>query len=256
MHAISNKSSSTKASSRATTWTLSHDAYCLTYSLTPSAKLLWQWFVKMGEGLELEADLQLEFNNWVTKKRGKPYDPKTLKSAIAQLNDNSIIKIVRRYSWKIYKLFLRPLDWLTPKKKSQDQGEISAFHGSNRTTAESEVNNNNNIVIDDEIIEEAEKVLTVCEENGIVFNPVKSPEILDYSLENVNMAIECFIAAGGHEVDRFGRRKIRNPQGWLLKCLRYGYWEKTDSWSFYSLLSAFGMSDESIEAMRSRFTRK
>lgn len=236
------------------TWTLKHDAYSLAHSLTPSAKLLWQWLVKEGEGLEIETDLQTEFNNWVYKQRGKPYDPKTLKSAIAQLGNCAVINVVRKYSWKIYKIFLRPLDWINPKKNIRSSEQNSTLRTSKPDEAKDGLNNNNNTYISDEQIQNAEEVLTVCETNGIVFNPIKSPEILDYTIEEVNLAIECFIAAGGHEVNRFGRRKIRNPQGWLLECLRNAYWEKVEGWSFYNLLAAFGMSDEDVENMRSRFT--
>lgn len=236
-------------------WTIKHDAYCLTNSLTPSAKLLWQYLVYQGEEQELELDIEDEFNHWVVGKRGKPFDPKTLKTAFKQLGDCAIINVLRKFSWKAYKFFLRPLDWLTPKKKIQNPESIPDLHSSKDWIAEVEVSNNNNNYLSDEDIDEMEKVLDVCEKNGIVFNPVKSPEILDYTLEDVNLAIECFIAAGGHEVNRFGRRKIRNPHGWLLKCLRHAYWEKAESWSFSSLLMAFGMSYESIEAMRSRISR-
>jgi hypothetical protein len=236
MHKNNNKSTSV--------WTKKHDAFCLNHGFTPSAKLLWQWLVHKGEGQELEPDLQEEFNKWVLSERGKAYDPKTLKSAIKQLDDCAIINVLRKFSWKIYKIFLRPLDWLAPKKKSRKSESISNKHPSNYTEAEDGVNNNNNTSFTCEEVEEMEQVLTACEEAGIAFNPQKSPEILDYTIEEVNLAIKCFIAAGGNEVNRFGRRKIRNPQGWLIQCLRNAYWEQVNSWSFAGLIAALGIQKQ------------
>jgi hypothetical protein len=94
----------TKTVPRVTNWSLKHDECSLENHLTPSAKLLWHWLVdnsKKGVGFgELEPDLQKEFNNWVAKHRGKPFDPKTIKSAIKQLISCSLITVLRKFSCK------------------------------------------------------------------------------------------------------------------------------------------------------------
>lgn len=131
-----------KTVNHACNWTSKHDEFCLIHAFTPSAKLLWQWLVYGGENKELEPDLQEEFNEWVGKKRGKPFDPKTIKTALKQLDDCGLINIVRKFSWKVYRLFLRPLDWLTPRKKPRYSERFSNLDPSNGISAEEEVNNN------------------------------------------------------------------------------------------------------------------
>jgi hypothetical protein len=115
--------------------------------------------------------LKKEFNNWVGKKRGKPYDPKTLKSAIKQLDDCAVINILRKFSWKVYRICLRPLDWLTPKKKSRFAEQISSLYPSTSTSAESEVNNSNIILSslsdsEDKELQRRIEIVKLCEQYG------------------------------------------------------------------------------------------
>jgi hypothetical protein len=86
-----------------------------------------------------------------------------------------------------------------------------------------------------------ESVLSECEKAGIVFDPKQSPEILEYAIEEVKSAIALFHSRGGHETDWRGKRKIKNPQGWLLACLRKRWYDQADQWTFTGLLAALGV---------------
>ncbi|MBW4571838.1 MAG: hypothetical protein KME31_28615 [Tolypothrix carrinoi HA7290-LM1] len=154
-----------------TAWTNKHDEFCLEHALTPSAKLLWQWLTYGGENKELEPDLQDEFNKWVAEKRGRPYDPKTIKTAIKQLDDCGLVNIVRKFSVKIYILFLRPLDWLTPRKKPRYSEQFSNLSTSNACAAETGVNNNNIILssgdgVEDKELQKRAEIIRLCEQYG------------------------------------------------------------------------------------------
>jgi hypothetical protein len=264
-----------------TNWTSKHDEFCLEHGLTYSTKLLWQWLVYSGENKELEPDLQKEFNTWVAKKRGKPYDPKTLKTAIKQLDDCAVINIVRKFSWKVYRIFLRPLEWLTPKKKSRNPAQISNLHPSNALSVEDEVSNNNNIFsslsdsenkelqrriaiiklceeygykdyqklisscyslkeikagldrFSEEEYDELERqhsILHLCAEYGVYFNPKykNTHELFLYTEEDVKSALEYFVKKGGHELNSKGEPIIPSPNGYVISCLREGWWQAKD----------------------------
>lgn len=183
-----------------TNWTNKHDEFCLEHVLTPSAKLLWQWLVYSGENKELEPDLQEEFNNWVASKRGKPFDPKTLKTAIKQLDGCGVLNIVRKFSWKVYRLFLRPLDWLTPKKKPRYSKRFSNLQPSNAVTAEDGVDNNN--IIYSSLSSEDHKrisIIKLCEQYGYKNYP---KAIFTYSVEEIKSILERWSKEEYEELER------------------------------------------------------
>jgi hypothetical protein len=183
-----------------TAWTKKHDEFCLEHSITNSSKLLWQWLVYNGENKELEPDFQSEFNEWVAKKRGKPYDPKTIKTAIKQLDACGLINIARKFSWKVYRLYLRPLEWLTPRKKPRYSERFSNLDPSNGTSAEQEVNNNN--IILDSLSEEDKKraeIIKLCEQYGYKNYP---KAIFTYSVKEIKLALQRWTKEEYEELER------------------------------------------------------
>ena len=212
MQKANNKSSSL--------WTDKHDAHCLEHKITASAKLLWQWLVYKGEGQELEPDLKEDFNKWVGKKRGKPFDPKTLKTAIKQLADCAVINILHRFSWKEYKIFLRPLEWLVPKKKSRNPEQISNLYPSNPELSE-ELDKQQQLTSSNHDLLQSE---------GFQFNTVE-PEVLNRPENEIKLSVVMFKLRGGS-------KKIPNPEGWLRTCLRMRLWEEPRNYN--RLLELFG----------------
>lgn len=75
--------------------------------------------------------------------------------------------------------------------------------------------------------ERRHEILKLCLEHGIYFDPDKktTQELFNYDIEDIKAALAHFVKRGGHETDAQGNRKIPNPQGWLISCLREGYWE-------------------------------
>lgn len=108
------------------TWTKKHDEFCLVQKLRPSTRLLLRWLLrrsKLNQVSEIEVDLRV-FNNWVTKQRGTPYDRKTIREAITQLDEDSrgLVLISRKYSPWVMKLVVRPIS-LVAGRKLQNQGK-------------------------------------------------------------------------------------------------------------------------------------
>ncbi len=187
-------------------WTDKYDAHCLEHGLTPSAKLLWQWLVYQGENKELEPDLKEEFNKWVGKKRGKPYDPKTLKTAIKQLSDCAVINILRVFSWKEYRIFLRHLEWLTPKKKSRNPAQISKLDPSNSTFVENGVDNNNTITLsslsepEQKELQRRIAIIKLCEEYG--YKDYQKVISSSYSLKEIESVLKSISNEEYEELER------------------------------------------------------
>ena len=192
----------TKTVLHVTDWNKEYDEFVLQNNFTPSAKLLWQWLGYYGVNKELEPDLQKEFNSWVTKHRGKPFDPKTIKAAIKQLNDCNVLNIVRKYSWKLYRLFLKPLDWIKPKKKVRKSEQISKTHPSNGTSADEEVNNNNIIhtpSFEDRELQRRADIISLCEKYGYKDYP---KSIFTYSVEQLKTVLDRWSKEQYAELER------------------------------------------------------
>ncbi|QLE55657.1 hypothetical protein [Nostoc sp. TCL26-01] len=214
-------------------WTEQHDAYCLENKITPAAKLLWQWLIRQGIGDETEPDLN-EFNDWVQQHRGKGYSRPTLKAALAQLVECRVVQIIKKFTWSIVRIITRPLDWLKPRKNLPNRSKTFNLHTPNNLTAEQELDSSSIDPLTEERVAELEEILSECEQAGIVFDPEQSPEILDYTIEEVRSAIALFHSRGGHV-------KVKNPQGWLLACLRKRWYDQPQQWSFAGLLAALGV---------------
>lgn len=229
------------------TWTLKHDAFCLEHKLTGTAKLLWQWLLaNYKEDQDIEPDLEKDFNSWVEKHLGKRRHVNTIKNALNQLIECQVVQLVKKWNWHEVRIAIFPPNWFKPKKtkNSQNNHPIDEKQPSNPENIEDGIYSSSidiscleppdtppeNIISEDDIAE-YEQVLTECENAGIVFNPVQSPEILNYSLEEVKMAIALFKKKGVHQ-------KIHNPQGWLLLCLRRRWYDQARNWSMTDLFTA------------------
>ncbi|MEH2243391.1 hypothetical protein [Nostoc sp.] len=100
-------------------WTEAHEAFCYQHHICPAAKSLWQWLMRQGQiASEIESDLS-EFNATVAKSRGKPYAHNYLKKIFEILVSCRVLQVIKRYSWKIHKLLVRPLSWLNPPKNQR-----------------------------------------------------------------------------------------------------------------------------------------
>ncbi|MDQ3018846.1 MAG: hypothetical protein M3Q64_03180, partial [bacterium] len=133
------------SSKKSLTWSELHDAFCYQHHIPPAAKILWQWLMRQGEiAAEIEPDLS-EFNAWVAKVRGRPYAHNYLKKIFEILVSCRVLQVVKKYSWKITKLLIRPLSWLNPPKKVREKklyNHNSSYNSSpsNDSNAENGVN--------------------------------------------------------------------------------------------------------------------
>lgn len=207
-------------------WTEEHESFCYQHHIPPAAKSLWQWLMRQGYiGSEIEPDLS-EFNAWVAKSRGKGYSHNYLKQMFELLLGHRVVQVVKQYSWKIYKLLVRPLNWLKPRKEKNLQNRNSScdLDPSNDTSAEPEVYSSSNdlppTTAEFEELERQHEILTTCAEYEIYFDPRKpsTKNLFEYDLDYIKEALNHFVKRGGH-------KKIENPQGWLIDCLRHCYWE-------------------------------
>ncbi|OUL36389.1 hypothetical protein BV372_08085 [Nostoc sp. T09] len=195
-------------------WTEEHESFCYKNRIPNAAKVLWQWLMRQGEiSAEVEPDLS-QFNEWVAKVRGKPYAHNYLKKMFELLCEHGVIAVVKQYSWKIFRLLVRPLEWLKPRKKKREKNlqECNSTYNSPNPNDSSSVQ----AEIQQQLILISDNQATLADE-GIQFDESEK-EVLNRPKCEIKVSIALFKIRGGID-------KILNPEGWIRSCLRHRWWE-------------------------------
>lgn len=207
------------------TWTDKHNAFCLQERLPASTRALWQWLLEQRQegSSEIEFDLK-DFNKWVEKKRGYPLDVKTLKYARDRLIECGVVSWFKQFTWSIWRWVIKPINLLVyPVVKPQRKDSYKK-----EETPDPDASNPQSVA-DDALAAAASnseaEILETCSEAQIPFRRSEAGNLLSHSVAEVRSAIAHFWCRGGHE-------KIKNPQGWLIECLRRCWWE--DASDYYS----------------------
>lgn len=203
------------------TWTKKHDEFCLEQKLRPSTRLLLRWVLrraKVNQVAEIEIDLRV-FNNWVAKRRGSPYDRKTIREAITQLDESSrgLILVTKKYSPWVQKLVVRPLS-LVAGQKPQIKDKIPKV-----TTEKPMYSTEHKKRAIEQQQQDISKLDSFLSNLGLKYTPdaiLKLWRMAGKSVEEVKQGVELMLFQNSTQEE-----KIRNPQGWLHDCLRYG-WQK------------------------------
>ncbi|MHC5717708.1 MAG: hypothetical protein ACYTX0_37780, partial [Nostoc sp.] len=201
------------------------------HHICPAAKSLWQWLMRQGVITEeVEPDLS-EFNTTVAKSRGKGYSHNYLKQIFNQLVEHRVIQVVKQYSWKIFKLLVRPLEWLKPPRKKREKNLQN--HNLSYT---SDPSNDKSAVTGDiqQQHSNSDINLEILVENGIHFDS-NEKEVLERPTNEIKLALLMFNLRGGFE-------KSHNPEGFIRRCLRERWWEFPRNYN--RLLEMFGNSTE------------
>lgn len=213
-----------------TYWTKKHTDLAISKKLTKNAWAMWEWLVHEGlEGRSDTVDLR-EFNHYVAKKTGKPLDNRTIKSSAERLMEAGVVQ------WENFNNFIRKVtvklvrDLLPPKlKKSCNDcnlpATIATLQSSSAQSVEpgviaeaadlSLINE-----LGEEVVKNLESNIEKCEEAGIYFDSEDAAQLLAWEdVEEVEKAIKLFFKRGGHD-------KIKNPEGWLRRCLEKRWFDK------------------------------
>ncbi|MGD1914113.1 MAG: hypothetical protein ACFB2X_25730 [Rivularia sp. (in: cyanobacteria)] len=237
------------ASKNTLIWTEKHLEYCLKFELKYVAQTLWKWLLTLGkEGDKIEFDFK-EFQEYVRKLQGKPFTLQWVLIQFHKLEFLRIIHIDKDFGHNVYRIILRNPAATIPKKRRErnlnyhqvtlekqasndchsDAGynSSSPSNKSSQTTctdedSSSNINNQPETTNQLDIKEHHRKlqIIKACAKYGILFNPKKTTtdEIYKYPIEDINASLKLF-------KQRNNRSSIDNPQGWLIDCLRYRYWE-------------------------------
>lgn len=207
-------------------WTEKHRDYAIAHKLPASAWALWEWLVQEGfEGKEETVDLR-DFNRHIAKKRGKPFDRRTVKDAARRLQEAGILRRCQKFTEFVWHWLIRSIGTLFPPKKRSKNCKLRSLNATNDPSNPSDAETQGQAAaaspinqLPEDVVNELEENLEQLEAVGIEFDPKDVPQVLAWEdPADVREAIALFQRRGGHE-------KIQNAEGWMRRCLERRWWE-------------------------------
>lgn len=219
-------------------WSKKHDEFCMARKITAnSALLLFKHIVrrlKSNSIEEIEIDLK-QFNKWIERKRGRGYDPKTLKDALDMICDRSdgMVVVFKRYTWYCQKLIVKPLAFFE-RNNSHEIGETTENESLNGAWRRSS---------NDEMLQQQQQNLNtinnLAKKVGLNYDHdalLKIWRLAGKSVDRVIKAIELMLY-------RNHTAQISKPHGFLIECLKRNWQEGFDLY-YQPELPRFRSSEE------------
>lgn len=180
---------------------------------------------KPNEICELEIDMR-KFNAWIAKYRGRPYDRKTIREAIDQLDNQTegMIVFVRSYSPWVHKIIVRPLSWVEQMKSPKLGNDPSEPTVKPMFDAEQKKRSN------ELLLQNISKLDSLLQKLGMNCNQETLHRMWRYAgkkMSEVEKAIEYMLKCHKEKIEQSSSlndqpKGILKPVGWLHDCLKYG----------------------------------
>jgi hypothetical protein len=215
-------------------WTKRYDQFATLCGLRQSSEKLERWLLrraKRGEVSEIEIDLRV-FNKYIESDRVRGYDRKTLKEALAQLDEKTqgLILITKSYTWAVHKILVRPIDFVL-REKSPDRGITpkpltgNPMFGEDHKKASREL-----------LLQNISKLDSLFRKLGMKYTQdslLKIWRLAGKNLSEVKGAIEYMLTCHAKKLAKSeglnnGTEGITTPKGWLHDCLKFGWHHNTD----------------------------
>jgi hypothetical protein len=212
------------------TWNKKNDQYALSAGLRQSSERLQRWInrrTKPNEVCEIEIDLRV-FNQFIARDRDRGgYDRKTLKSALAQLDEKTqgLILITKSYTWAVHKILVRPLAMVL-EINSQNGDKPPKLKTGDPMFGDDHKKNSREL-----LLQNISKIDTLFQKLGMKYTPDCLHRIWRLAGKNfsdLKKAVEYMLSCHAKKVKQSRdlsdeRKGIENPKGWLYQCLKYGW---------------------------------
>lgn len=232
-------------------WQSRHLKYAVTKRISGCALFLWQWILETSqkEAGIIEINLK-DFNCFVEKRRGRAYDPHTLKLAIAKLIAANVLEdfSLSAFKWFWKRVRIRSIELLVegvkpPKRKSAKiptPDTISDLECSNLEAVAGEANTSSSSDLNPEGEDLEARKIMLCQSIGANYTKKEARFLSTFSWEQLTAAIKCAIA--------YGLDKIERPCGWLRWALETNHAQVEAERAYYS--SSGGNSYTASELFR------
>jgi hypothetical protein len=216
------------------TWNKKNDQFALSCELRPSATFLLGWILrraKLNQVLEIEIDLRV-FNAWIAKNRDRGgFDRKTLKEAIAQLDERTKghILITKSYTWAIHKILVRPLSFVLQQDSQNEEGTPKPPTGNPMFDSDHKKTSR------ELLLQNISKLDTLFQKLGMKYTQdalMRIWRLAGKNLSEVKNAVQYMLTCHAKKLEQSEGlnnegKGITTPRGWLHECLKYG-WHHSD----------------------------
>jgi hypothetical protein len=202
------------------TWNKKNDQFALSCGLRPSSSLMLRWALrraKLNEVSEIEIDLRV-FNAWIAKNRGTAFDRKTIREAIAQLDEKTqgLILISKSYTPWVKKIIVRPLAFVL-QEKSSNEGEFPKL-----TTGNPMFSNDHKQRLLEQQQQDIDTIESLFNKLGMKWSRdalLKIWRMSGKSVDDVKTAIECMLHSNTTQTE-----PIRDAHRWFIRCMEIGWY--------------------------------
>lgn len=200
---------------------------CNQYKCMPSTKDCLIWLFRQTDGYYIKTTISLhDFNKWIKKTRARgAYSPPALKSIREQLLALPIIKLYRQWRANTFELELIPYQAVKKtaikltkvKSNSQTSNRSNSYQSMVKQNLTAEKGSEQQQHINYQEVNAKKKLLT---KSGFTFAPeVQFKLACKYSAKAIAASIEYV------KGKMCGRRKVMNPEGYVIDALERGYWQ-------------------------------
>ena len=205
------------------TWNKKNRQFALSCRLRPSSEKLAQWILDRVYRYSTTTKLfdLKQFNEQIASYRPKgAFDPKTIKEAIAQLDESTHgwIEIVGDHNWHLKTLLVRPVEDVI-RKKSEARNLSARRLGGNPEFSVRE-REKRDLLLQHNI----SKLDLLLQKVNLKYGVTSLKRIWKYAqqkFDEVERAIELMLYQNSVSPE-----SVKNPKGWLIGCLK-GKWYET-----------------------------
>ena len=158
-----------------------------------------------------------QINEEISKTRGKKFSAGTLFKVREAILNSPLIKVIRRYAAYVWEVIILPFDKVQKNEESdRKMNADSAAAEPQDADTESDLDD----VSERAGIEQQQLIDTArtCRSVGIKYDKSDLPIIAAFGVEAVKAAVEMYKI-------RSVTSKIKNPPGWLRRCLERGWYQ-------------------------------
>ncbi len=206
------------------TWNKKNQQFALSCGLRPSSKELAQWILRKTDGYKVTEkliDLKV-FNQYIGGSRNRPYDPKTAKEAIAQLNESTYgwFKIIKSHNWHLHTVLVRPVETAI-SEKSRPSESVPKPKSGNPTFGDTHRQK-----LDRLLQQNISKLDSLLNKIGLSYSHCSLKRIwaiTGQKFDEIERGIELMLYQNSVKPG-----SIANPKAWLVSCLKDRWHESFD----------------------------
>jgi hypothetical protein len=206
------------------TWNKKNQQFALSCGLRPSSKELAQWILRKTDdyqATEKLIDLKV-FNKYIGEFRVREYDPKTIKEAIAQLDELTYgwFKIQKSHNWHLHTVLIRPVEKAI-SEKSRPSESVPRVKQGNPMFSDAHKERLNRL-----LQQNISKLDSLLSNIGLKYSYCSLKRIwaiVGQKFDEIERGIELMLYQNSVKPG-----SIVNPKAWLISCLKDRWFESFD----------------------------